>query len=168
MELVDRQRRLGAGHVYAGIGVFEPAVLRYVPSGVSHLFDTVMRGLAGDRGGGLALFEWTGAWWDVGDPAAHLRVNLEALAGALPDPAGPGGAARLRGPVRRWDRLAYVGPGAEVEGVELERAVVGTGATLEPGSRLERCVVWDGAVVERGAYLDAVLTPRSVIRVRGL
>lgn len=165
VQLVDRHRRVGMGHMYAGIGMFEPTVLRYVPSGVSHLFDTVMCGLVRDNdlGGGAALFEWTGNWSDIADPAAHLRVNLEALAGALPAPPG---AAGLRGPVQRWDRLAYVGPGAEVGGAELDHAVVGAGAKVEPGSRLERCVVWDGAVVERGTYLDAVLTPQRVVDVR--
>ena len=49
-----------------------------------------MRGLVAD-GTGLALMEWTGYWSDIPDPATHLRVNLEALAGALaalPETAG--------------------------------------------------------------------------------
>jgi len=167
VELVDRSRRNGAGHVYAGIGVFEPSVLRYVPDGVSHLFDTVMGGLVRDAGaggkGGLAVFEWTGYWRDLADPAAYLRVNLEALSGVGP----PGRPPALQGPPQRCDALAYVGPGAEVEGVDLACAVVGAGARIEPGTRLERCVVWDGARVDRGTFADAVLTPGAVVAVGG-
>jgi NDP-sugar pyrophosphorylase family protein len=163
VELLDRSRRVGAGHVYAGIGVFEPAVLGYVPDGVSHLFDTVMGGLVRDAGArGLALFEWTGYWRDLADPAAHLRVNLEALSGVIPRPPG---LPALQGPCQRWDALAYVGPGAEVGGVDLACAVVGAGARVEPGTRLERCVVWGGAQVGRGIFADAVLTPTAVVNV---
>jgi mannose-1-phosphate guanylyltransferase len=199
VQLVDRERRAGAGHIYAGIGVFEPAVLDYVPDGVSHLFDTVMSGLVRDAGvRGLSMFEWDGFWSDLADPAAYLRVNLEALRGALDGVVGePGAAVRegvargpsegardgapkgspcsmavglpdvsgLWGPVQRWDGHAYVGPGAEVEDVELVQTVVGAGARVEPGTRLERCVVWDGAVVERGVYSSSVLTRRGVVEV---
>jgi NDP-sugar pyrophosphorylase family protein len=199
VQLADRGRRPGPGHVYAGIGVFEPAVLDHVPDGVSHLFDTVMCGLvrdAGDRG--IAVFEWVGFWSDLADPEAYLRVNLEALRGALagtppqaealrpaeggplgsmppewhgalgsaaPHWRGPVGVPELQGLTQRWDELAYVGPGAEVEGVDLVHAVVGAGARIRPGTRLERCVVWDGAEVEAGRFADAVLTPRGVVSV---
>jgi mannose-1-phosphate guanylyltransferase len=159
VQLVDRHRRVGAGHIYAGIGIFEPSVLEYVPAGASHLYNTIMTGLM-QSGLGLALHEWTGYWSDIADAGAHLKVNLEALAGAL---NAPGAAPALRGPVVRWDRLAYVGEGAEVEDVELHHAIVGAGAKVEPGTRLERCVVWDGAVVERAPYQDAVLTGQHVI-----
>jgi NDP-sugar pyrophosphorylase family protein len=163
VELVDRHRRVGAGHVYAGIGIFEPSVLRYVPPGVSHLFDTVMCGLMRD-GLGLALLEWTGYWSDIPDPPTHLRVNLEALAGALP--ALPVTAA-LHGAPERWDRLAYVGEGARAERADLHHAVVGAGADVAAGARLERCVVWDGAVVPEGVYEDVVITPRQVVAAAG-
>ena len=159
VQLVDRHRRVGAGHVYAGIGIFEPSVLPYVPAGRSHLYDTVMTGLM-QSGLGLAVHEWGGYWSDIADAGAHLKVNLEALAGML---TAPGAAPALRGTVVRWDRLAYVGEGADVEDVELHHAVVGAGAKVEPGTRLERCVVWDGALVERGAYEDAVLTGQQVV-----
>lgn len=199
VQLVDRGRRAGAGHVYAGIGIFEPSVLDHVPNGVSHLFDTVMLGLFRDAGSrGMALFEWDGFWSDLADPAAYLRVNLEALRGALDGVAGePGAAVRegiargasegvrdgvpkgspcsmaagfpgvsgLRGPAQRWDERAYVGPGAEVDDVDLVDAVVGAGARVEPGTRLERCVVWDGAVVEQGVYASSVITRRGVVGV---
>lgn len=162
VDLVDRRDRTGRGHIYAGIGAFEPEVLAYVPDGVSGLFETVMMGLLRDRQG-LAVVEWSGYWLDVGNPAAHLRANLDALSGALPaadivQSMGDG--------FERWDRLAYVGNGARVEGAELRYGVVGRGARLAPGTYLERSVVWDGATVPRGFYRDAVLTPRRVLPIR--
>lgn len=164
VELVDRHLRAGvAGHIYAGIAIFEPAVLEYVPDGVSHLFDTVMRGLMSD-GSGLALMEWAGYWSDIPDPSTHLRVNLEALAGALaalPETAG------LHGTPERWDRLAYVGEGARAERADLHHVVVGRTAVVDPDARLERCVVWDGATVGPGLYEDVVITPRKVVDAAG-
>jgi NDP-sugar pyrophosphorylase family protein len=158
-ELVDRHLRSGAGHRYAGIGVFEPEVLAYVPQGTSHLFDTVMQGLS-RAGNGIALFEWDGYWSDIADPAAHLRVNLDALRSRLP-PSGP--LRPLVGSSQRWDDAAYVGAGAAVDGAELREVVVGRDARLSPGTRLVRCVVWDGAAVDEGEYRDAVITPHRVV-----
>jgi NDP-sugar pyrophosphorylase family protein len=158
-ELIEKRDWPRAGYRYGGTGIFESEALRYIPYGASGLFETVMAAALRDRAG-LAAFEWDGYWMDVGTPAAHLRVNLDALSGAfelreIPQLAG-------QNPLK-WDGLSYVASGARVDDVVLRHAVVGRGAKVEPETRLERCVVWDGSVVKRGDYRDAVITEKRVV-----
>lgn len=161
LDLIDRRERLRSGHRYGGIAVFEPEVLDYVPEGRSGLYETVFSGMLRDRRG-IAAFEWEGYWRDVGSPSAHLRANLDALSGAFPDRGIP--AAAGEAPSRR-DTRAFVGRGAEVDGVTLRHTVVGSGARIPPGSHLELCVVWEGVAVERGDYRNAVITDTGVVHV---
>lgn len=159
--LLDRRERVRAGHRYGGIGVFETEVLDLIPEGESGLYETVFTSLA-RSGRGIAAFEWTGYWLDVGTPAAHLVANLDALSNAFDDGGIPGLLGRA--PLRR-DAFAYVGADARVEGVALRHTVVGQKARIDPGTRLERCVVWDGATVPRGHHRDSVFTGRRLLKL---
>lgn len=160
-ELVDRNDKWRAGHIYGGIGVFEREVLRFIPEGPSGLFETVfVRSI--EQQLPIAALEWEGYWRDVGNPASHLRVNLDALSGEFD-------RRSILGPLRsvpiRDDGLAYVGEEAVIDEVELRHCIVGRGAIIEPGSRLERCVVWDSARVPAGEYRNSILTGASLVEV---
>lgn len=160
-ELIDRRSELKTGHRYTGLGVFEPEVLEMIPRGPSGLFETVMEG-AMRESLGLSVFEWNGYFRDVGTPADHLWVNVDALSGPLAELGVP---EKLSDRPERWDAMAYVGPGAETVDVELRHAIVGAGARIAGGSKLERCVVWEGVDVKRGEYLDSIFTGKRVVRI---
>jgi NDP-sugar pyrophosphorylase family protein len=146
------------GVIYAGVAVFEPEVLEWIPEGTSGLFETVFRtALVRDRG--LAVLEWDGYWLDVGSPGHHLQANLDALAGTLEATPVDGLLAERQ----RWDALAFVAADAETDGADLRHCVVGRGARVDAGARLERCVVWGGAAVGAGEYRDAVITPQQIV-----
>ena len=161
-DLIDRREEIRAGHRYAGVGVFEPEVLRYIPDGPSGLYETVLTGLVND-GRGVAALEWEGYWLDIATPTDHLNANLDILSSRreprlVSDVVGDS--------CSRWDVQAYVGAGASVADVDLRHAVVGDGAVVAPGSQLERCVVWDGATVPRGRYREAIVTRTQVVRLK--
>jgi mannose-1-phosphate guanylyltransferase/phosphomannomutase len=160
-DLVDRSDKWRAGHVYAGIGIFEKDVLRFVPDGASGLFETVFLGAMREELP-VAALEWNGYWRDVGNPEAHLRINLDALSGEYDRLDIP---RSLMEPPDRDDALAFVGEGAEMGDVELRHSVVGHAASIEPGSRLERCVVWDSVQVRAGDYRNTIFTGSLVLEV---
>lgn len=160
-DLVDRNDKWRAGHIYAGIGIFEKDLLRFVPEGASGLFETVFVGAMREQIP-MAALEWHGYWRDVGNPAAHLRINLDALSGEY---ERADITQSLTGPPLRDDALAFVGESAVVDDVELRHCVVGQHAHIEPGSRLERCVVWDSARVSAGDYRNSIITGSLVLGV---
>jgi NDP-sugar pyrophosphorylase family protein len=160
-DLVDRNDKWRAGHIYAGIGIFEKDVLRFVPDGGSGLFETVFVGAMREQVP-MAALEWDGYWRDIGNPGAHLRINLDALSGEYDREDIP---RSLMGPPQRDDALAFVGESAVVDGVELRHCVVGHDVHIESGSRLERCVVWDSTRVSAGDYRNSIITGSLVLGV---
>jgi mannose-1-phosphate guanylyltransferase/phosphomannomutase len=159
IDLIDRREEVRSGHRYGGLAIFEPEVLRYIPPGVSGLYETVMTGLVREHRG-LAVLEWDGYWLDIGTPRDHLQANLDVMAGRR-DPKTTADAVGEA--CERWDVMAFVGTGATVDDVELRHTVVGRNATIAPGARLERCIVWEGAHLPRGDYRDTIVTPTRVL-----
>lgn len=158
--LIDQLDAPRRGHMYCGIGVFEPEVLEHLPEGAGGQLRTVLSGaIEDDRG--LAVVDCTGYFHNVGTPESHLLVNLDALSGVLDHQRIP---PRFTD-VAEWDHTRFVGVGAAVDGVELRDSVVGGDARVESGTTLQRCVVWDGAAVTRGRYEDSVLTGKQVVRI---
>lgn len=160
IDLVDRSEQLRSGHRYAGIGVFEPEVLDFIPKGPSGVYETVFKRLA-EREGTMATLEWHGYWLDVGTPSAHLTANLDALSGTLDTSVTD---SLVRRPNRR-DEFGYAGERSRIDDVVMRHTVVGHDAEIAPGSRLERCVVWDSALISRGSYRDSILTGRQSVRI---
>lgn len=160
-DLVDRNDKWRTGHIYAGIGIFEKDILRFVPEGASGLFETVFVGAMREQVP-MAALQWDGYWRDVGNPAAHLRINLDALSGEYDREDIP---RSLIGPPQRDDALAFVGESAIVDDVELRHCVIGHDAYIEPGSRLERCVVWNSARVSAGDYRNSIITGSLIFEV---
>lgn len=86
-----------------------------------------------------------GRWHDIGALGAYLEANLDWL------------AARAA--------TSWVGPGARVgDGVVLDRALLGEGASVTGSGRVERSVVWPGATVAT-PVADAIVMPGRVVKV---
>jgi mannose-1-phosphate guanylyltransferase len=95
-------------------------------------------------GARLQAFEWDAPFFDIGSVASYLEANLDWLA-----------SRRLP---------AWVGEGAVLgQGITLEAALLGEGATARGAGVLERCVVWPGASVE-APLADAVVAPGHIVR----
>jgi NDP-sugar pyrophosphorylase family protein len=111
------------GH-FLGIHVLGRRLRGRLPGRGGLIEDVYLPALA--RGEVLRSHLFEGPWHDIGTVESYLEANLAWLAGrGLP----------------RW-----VGPGARVaDGVVLDRAVVGEGASLTGHGAVTRCVVWPGA-----------------------
>ena len=154
--------REARGWLYGGICVVDKKVIDYIPEGTSGLVETVFQGVLSDDSG-IAAYEYAGYWNDVGTVEAHLRANLDALAGSIDDNDL---RVMLLPPPERIDSYSYVGAGVFLDDVEMRHAVVGSGAEVAPGCRLERCVVWSGSKVKKGDYKDCVITPKKVVKAK--
>lgn len=122
-----RAERFGdeaSGGQFPGVYVLGEALRARIPERGGIIEDLLVPALA--RGATLRAFPFTGAWRDIGTIDSYLEANVAWL--------------RDRG-VASW-----VGPGAHVaEGVVLESAVIGAGASVVGQGRLSRAVVWPGA-----------------------
>lgn len=130
--------------INAGTYVFEPSVLdRIAPEGRVNVERSTFPAMVDD--GALYAFDGDTYWIDAGTPATFLAANLDLLEG------------------RRGAPEAGVHPAAVVEG-EVERSVVGWGATVERGAIAIGSVLLPGAVVRCGAVVrDAIIGPRAVV-----
>ncbi|MCA1839774.1 MAG: sugar phosphate nucleotidyltransferase [Actinomycetota bacterium] len=155
------QERTGAGWLYSGICILEPEAVELIPEGTSSLFDAVFRKTI-ELEAGVATVQLNGYWRDVGTVEAHMRANLDCLAGAFDDTST---RTRLGTQPSRNDATAYIGQDAISHDVELRHAVIGRGAQVAAGSRLERCVVWPGTILKRGNYKDMVITQKHKVKV---
>jgi len=132
-----------------GIYVFDPRVFELIPPGAFFDFAKGVFPILLEEGLPFYACPVTGYWTDIGDPRAYLQANLDFLAGRLVI-QGEG----------EWVGSGYVGTGARVSGVELERCVVGPDSCIAEGSHLAECVVWPGTVVSDAMNLrSAILTP---------
>jgi mannose-1-phosphate guanylyltransferase len=130
--------------INAGTYVFEPSVLDRIPP---HRRVNVERATfpAMVDDGALYAFDGDTYWIDAGTPATFLAANLDLLEGrrGVPEPG--------------------VHPEAAVQG-DVERSVVGWGATVERGATAIGSVLLPGAVVRCGAIVrDAIIGPRAVV-----
>lgn len=87
-------------------------------------------------------------WIDIGNPAALLRANLDALSGCIP-------WLTLNSAVTTDRAVALVDPSAAVgDGVTFaDRVVVGAGATVGDGAHLAECVVLGNTSVPAGTLV---------------
>jgi NDP-sugar pyrophosphorylase family protein len=122
-----RRERFGdevRGGEFLGIPVLGAALRARLPERGGLIEDVYIPALA--RGATLRSLPFDGAWRDIGTVEGYLDANMTWLA--------------ARG------RESWIGPGARVaDGVRLEGAVVGEGASVTGQGALCRCVVWPGA-----------------------
>ncbi len=160
----------GGEHMFCGVHVTRPSVMRRLPDGDAC---SIRQGYLPWMHAGEPV-----AAFDAGDvyfaehstPERYLEGNLALLRGAR--------LRHLPGPVRGVDVMAHVdstavirhpvriGAGAHVgeRAVVGPDAVIGAHAVVDPGATVERAVVWRGARVS-GVVRDAIATPRGTVAV---
>jgi mannose-1-phosphate guanylyltransferase len=130
--------------INAGTYVLEPSVLdRIAPDGPVNVERVTFPAMVDD--GSLYALDGDTYWIDAGTPATYLAANLDLLSG------------------RRGAPEPGVHPTATVHG-EVDRSVIGAGATVEAGATVSGSVVLPGAAIRAGAIVrDAIVGPGAVI-----
>lgn len=156
------------GHMFAGVHVTRPSVVRRLPKGEACM---IRQGyLPWLRAGELVAAHVAGDGYfaEHSTSRRYLQSNLDLLdtarlrfaPGAL---AGVDGGARVHASARIVEPVciaagAEIGAGAVVG----PHAVIGAGAVIAPGARIERAVVWPGARVD-GVLRDCIVTERAAV-----
>lgn len=135
--------------INAGVYVLEHSALQRIPDGpyVSIERET-FPAIAGD--GTLFAFASDAYWLDTGTPAKYLEAQLDILGGRRTAASAPWVGERSPG--------VFAGPDTEIGGAIVDRAYVGSGGRVAPGSVLACAVIGDGATVAAGSRVT-----RSVV-----
>jgi len=144
------------GTHFTGVHAADRAVLARVPDGLQCIVRTAYTAVLPERKVRATLHG--GAWVDIGTPDQYLAANLAVLDGTLPTPADVW-AEGARGPGDSW-----VGAGATLAG-DIQRCVIGAGATVPADASLRDCVVWDGVVVPAGAHHRVVFHDSGALAI---
>jgi NDP-sugar pyrophosphorylase family protein/aminoglycoside/choline kinase family phosphotransferase len=128
---------------YTGIAVYSPAILDFLPDGVSHA--TVAWIAAARAGHRVQAFDVTGAYWsDIGTPATYCSAVLDAL--------------RLAGEsvhCSSFSRCGKIGMDGYV--------VVESDCAVESGTRLRNCIVMPDACAS-GMHENKIIGPDYALR----
>lgn len=161
-------------HINAGVYIFDPAVLQYIPAGraVSVEREVFPRLLA--QGERVATYDGCGYWLDMGTPEKYMRAHRDAFRGLYrldeadfaKEPvygrfhAQVSRDAMLRGPIY-LGRDVQIAAGAVVG----PNAVVGARSRVGRRSRVENAVLWHDVSVQNGVeILDSIVTDGCTVR----
>jgi len=129
---------------YTGIAVYSPEILKFLPTGVSHM--TVAWIAAAKAGLRVQTLDVTGAYWnDIGTPASYVASVLDAL--------------------RENGETVYVSPTATCGKIGSDGYIVmESESEVREGARLRNCIVMPGARVT-GRHENRIIGPDYAINL---
>jgi len=130
---------------YTGIAVYSPDILKFLPTGVSHM--TVAWIAAAKAGHRVQTFDVTGAYWnDIGTPASYVASVLDAL--------------------RETGETVYVSSTAKCGKIVIDGSIVLEAASeVRDGTQLRNCVVMPDARVS-GKHENRIIGPDYAVDLR--
>ena len=143
--------------INAGIYVFEPEVLDYMPEGIK--FDTeedIFPKLV--QNGELFGFEFHGFWSDIGSPAEYLKTNAAILKQKRAKTQSREGVIIknpcILGNNVRIGKSTVIGPNVSI----MDNVSIGTGC------KIENCIIFEGAVIDDFTSLtNAIIGENAVL-----
>lgn len=130
--------RIAKKVAYTGVAVYSPDILRFLPSGVSHM--TTAWIAAAKAGYKVKTMDFTGSYWsDIGTPTTYAAAVLNTL--------------------RMIGETVYCSTSAKAGEIEIDGyAVLEQGSSVRGGSRLRNCIVMPGAEVT-GSRENSIIGP---------
>ena len=142
--------------VNAGIYLFEPEVLKFIPEGVNYslerdLFPTVLR-----NRGRLFSYIHTGYWQDVGTLERYLQANFDLLEGRAP--------FKIKGIKEKRGSRYICGKGSFLKGVKIRgNIILGEGVVIGKGASLANSVILDRAKIGDYSKIEGSVIGRDVV-----
>jgi mannose-1-phosphate guanylyltransferase len=144
--------------INAGVYIFEPTVLRNIPTGeVWSAEHQLFPGLV-DTGAAFYGLEMNGYWMDIGTPAKYLKANIDVLKGRFL----PQGGGHLQENASLIAEGAHIYPNSEItsscvatesvveEGASVTESVLLRNARVSSEAIVTSCVLGEGSRVEAG------------------
>ena len=133
-----------AHRTFTGIHVLSPSVLDAIPPAAAcDINSDIYPWLLDEDRESVGAFMHEGWWFEAGNPARYLDLNLTMLA--------------------RSGRDAVTGPRFQIDpGARLTQSVAGAGVRLARGSVVEECVLWDNVTVGEGVTLKRCIVTGGV------
>ncbi len=184
----EKPKKILSHYINAGIYIFEPKVLRQIPSGQKISVEReVFPGVLENKQK-IAVYKGCHYWIDIGTLRKYAMVHRDGFTGRYQLPevnfrqraiysqlnAKISGSATLRGPV-------YLGAGAQIgDGAIVgPHVVVGNNSIIgnkcaisysvlwdnihvASGVKMDECIVTNGCYMERSSYCHAICTPDIV------
>ncbi len=147
--------------VNAGVYVFEPEVLRYVPEHPSKLARDVLPKLVNE--GVLYAYKHEGIWLDIGLPSDYLKANFEALKHYYPN-GYVGSSSKL-------DNVEIVQPSYISSNVKIgdmckigPYTIIGSNSVIGPAVRIKNSLLFNNVIVDEGSSIsNSLIGERSII-----
>lgn len=184
-----------SNYINAGVYIFEPSVLRRIPSGRPVSVEREVFPKLLEKGRKIAVYKGCNYWLDIGTPEKYIKAHRDGLEGRLRLPevnyheravfSGLGtrisGTAILRGPIYlgrnvRIEAGAVVGPRVVIgdncvigKKCRIANSILWNDVVLEDGAELSECIVTDGNTVDGSLRLrDVICTPETLKAERHL
>ncbi|TDT52027.1 sugar phosphate nucleotidyltransferase [Fonticella tunisiensis] len=151
-----------SNYINAGVYVFEPEVLKEIPSGRVVSVEREVFPLLLQKGYKIAVYKSGSYWMDIGTPEKYLQAHRDIFSGKCKisdidfsdkdvyrvKNATIHSTVRILGPV-------YIGENVEIEAYATigPNTVIGNNARIGKGSKIIGSVLWDNVVVGNGARL---------------
>lgn len=180
-------------YINAGVYIFEPSVLRRIPSGRPVSVEREVFPNLLERGQKISVYKGCNYWLDIGTPEKYVQAHQDAFDGHLRLPeinfreravfSGPGtrisGTAVLHGPIYlgcnvRIEPGAVVGPHVVIgdnsvvgRKCKISNSIIWNDVVLKDGAELSECIVTDGNTVEDSSRLKHVIyTPETTKSIK--
>lgn len=158
----EKPREISSHFINAGVYIFEPDVLKKIPSGkpVSverEVFPELLR-----EGRKIAVYQGCNYWLDIGTPEKYIQAHRDGFVGKLRIPevsfsrravysrfnSKINRTTELRGPVY-LGRNVRIGNGAAIG----PYVVIGDNCVIGDGCRISNSLLWNNVVVESGTKM---------------
>ena len=160
--------------INAGVYIFEPDVLKLIPTGRSvsverEVFPELLK-----KGNRIAVYKGCNYWLDIGTPEKYVQAHRDGFSGKLWLPeinfheravysklnAKISGTAVLRGPI-------YLGRNVQIESgaVVGPRVVVGDNGVIGRKCEISNSILWNDVVLEDGVKMaECIVTDTSIVK----